>query len=113
MLARTRIFVLALLALFATGIIVNSASATSMSLKMVLANASVADMADCQGCGTDSDSEESGPNCDIVCTISFAASLGQVDTFSPRVAEPATLQSANHLAGRTGPPEPYPPRTLI
>ena len=113
MVARIRIFTLALLALFATGIVMHSASTTSMSLKMALADAGVADMADCQGCGTDSDSQESGPNCDIVCTASFAASLGQVDTFSPHFAEPATLQSAKHLAGRTGPPEPYPPRTLI
>lgn len=113
MVARTRIFTLALLALFTAGIVVHSAGATSMSLKMALADAGVADLADCQGCGTDTDSEEGGPTCDIVCTVSFAASLGQVDTFSPRFAELARPQRVEHLAGRTGLPEPYPPRTLI
>jgi len=113
MLARTRIFTLALLALFAVGIVVHSAGATSMSMKMALSDAGVADMADCQGCGTDTDGEEGGATCDIVCTVSFAASLSQVDTFSPSIAYVARLQLVEHLAGRTGLLEPYPPRTLI
>lgn len=113
MIARTRIFTLALLAFFAVGIVVQSAGATSMSLKMALGDASVADMADCKGCGTDTDSEEGGPTCDIVCTVSFAASLCRVDTFGPRFAELATPKLVEHLVGRTGLPEPYPPRTFI
>lgn len=102
-----------MLALFAMGIVVHSAGATTMSLKMALGDVGAADMADCQGCGADTDSEEAGPTCDIVCTVSFAADLGQVDTFSPRFAELATLQLVEHLTGRTGLPEPYPPRILI
>lgn len=113
MVARTRIFTLALLALFAASIVVHSAGATSMSLKMALGDAGAANMADCQGCGTDTDGEDSGPTCDIVCTVSFAASLGQIDTFNPHFAHVARPLLVEHLAGRTGLPEPYPPRTLI
>jgi hypothetical protein len=113
MLVRIRIFTIALLALFAAGIIVHSAGATSMSLKMALGDAGVADMADCQGCGTDTDGEDTGPTCEIVCTVSFAASPGQVDTAGPDIAHVARPLLVQHLAGRTGPPEPYPPRILI
>lgn len=113
MLTRSRIFTLALLALFAVGVVVHSAGATSMSLKMALGDAGVADMVDCQGCGADTDGEDNGPTCDIVCTVSFAASLGQVDMFSPHFAYVARPLLVEHLAGRTGLPEPYPPRVLI
>lgn len=113
MLARTRIFTLALLALFAVGTVVHSAGATSMSLKMALSDAGLTDMADCQGCGTDTDGEDNGPTCDNVCTVSFAASLGQVDTVSPDIAHVTRPLLVQHLAGRTGLPEPYPPRLLI
>lgn len=110
---RTRIFTLAIIALFATGAVVHSVGANSMSLKMAVADIGGVGMEICQGCGTDVDREMSDPTCEIVCTVAFAASLSQVDTFSPRIAELATLQLVEHLTGWTGPPEPYPPRTLI
>lgn len=113
MLARTRIFILALLTLFAVGIVEHSAGATSMSLKMALGDAGITDMADCEGCGTETDGEDSGLTCDIFCTVSFAASLGQVNTFSPHFAHVARPLLVQRLAGQTGLPEPYPPRTLI
>lgn len=111
MFAQTRIFTLALLALFAAGVIVHSAGATSMSLKMALGDAGVVDMVACQGCGTDV--EDTGSTCEIICTVSFAANLGQVDTFRPHFAHVARPLLVERLAGRTGLPEPYPPRTLI
>ncbi|WP_139189454.1 MULTISPECIES: hypothetical protein [Thalassobaculum] len=84
-----------------------------MSLKMALGDAGITDMADCQGCGTDIDGEDSGTTCDIVCTVSFAASLGQIDMFSPHFAHVAKPLLVERLVGQTGLPEPYPPRTLI
>lgn len=108
-----RIFVFALLTAFAVSSVAHATSSTTMSIKMALAGGGAMDMADCQGCGTDTDGEDSGPTCDIVCTVSFAASLGQIDTFNPHFARVARPLLVERLAGRTGLPEPYPPRTLI
>lgn len=113
MVAQVRIFTIILLALFATSIVMNSAGGAPMSLKMAQTDTGIADMTDCQGCGADSDSKGIAPDCDIACTVSCAANFSQADTFSPCFAKPAILQSTKHLVGRTGPPEPYPPRVLI
>jgi hypothetical protein len=102
-----------MIALFAMGAVVHSAGASGMSLKMAMADVGGAGMESCQGCGTDADSEMSGWSCDIVCSVSFAACFGQVDTFSSRLMEQATLHLVEHLTGWAGLPEPYPPRAFI
>ncbi|WP_109793961.1 hypothetical protein [Minwuia thermotolerans] len=106
-------FTIALFALFAAGLVLNSAAMASMSLKMALGDIGAVEMADCQDCGAVDDGEDNLLTCDIDCTISFAAHLGQGDSYSPRIAESGTSPKTNHLTGRVGQPDPYPPRLLI
>jgi len=108
-----RIFMVALIAAFAVGTVAQAASSTTMSLKMALADGGAMDMADCQGCGSDGDGENEGLSCDIVCVSPLLANLG-VEAHALQVSGPSlSTRSFYHLAGRTSPPEPYPPRTLI
>jgi len=108
-----RIFVFALLTAFAVGSVAHAASTTTMSIKMALADGGAMDMADCQGCGSDSDGDEGGLDCDLVCVAPVLANL------SPEGGVPAvtgltpSVRAFYNLVGRTGPPEPHPPRTLI
>ena len=108
-----RIRMIVLLAAFAAGSVVHVASATSMAVKMALANAGNVDMGDCVGCGIDGD-DDSSATCDIVCITSLVAKVGTDKALQlPPVVRNAIGDGVYHFAGRTGPPEPYPPRTLI
>ncbi|MEQ8441294.1 MAG: hypothetical protein RKK11_05010 [Alphaproteobacteria bacterium] len=113
MVSKIRFFTIALIAVFAVGTVVLSAGSTTMSLNMLLSDAGVIDMADCHGCGIDTDGDDSGPTCETVCTISFAAGLGRFDTFNPHIAHVVRPLLVEHLAGWIDLPEPYPPRALI
>lgn len=113
MVARTRIFTLALLALFAAGIVVGSVGTTAMSLKMALGDAGIGDMADCQGCGADTKDEDSGLSCEIVCLAPLFANLNPDAIL---VAGPdASPESTDFydFVRRLDPPDPDPPRLLI
>jgi len=108
-----RIFMIMLITAFAVGTVAHAASNTTMSLQMALADSGAMDMADCQGCGSDGDGENEGLSCNMVCVSSLLASLG-VEAHALQVSGPSlSTRSFYDLAGRTGPPEPYPPRTLI
>lgn len=113
MFLRIRSFTIVLIALFAVGTFVHSAGATTMSLSMLLGDVGMADMANCQGCDTDTDFEEGGLSCEIVCTVSFAANASQDEPFSPRITGVANPQPVSVLAGQTRLPNPHPPRFLI
>jgi hypothetical protein len=103
-----------LLVVFAAGSVVHVASATTMSLEMALVDGAAMEMADCEGCGTGGDGGESGLACDIVCIAPFAATLGPENAPGLRVvAESPAPSGVRDVVGRTGPPDPYPPRTLI
>ena len=107
------IFVFAALTAFAGGSVANVTSATTMSLKMALADGGAMDMADCQGCGSDSGDNNGGIDCDMVCVAPILANLN-LEVSVPAVIGISPSASAFYdLVGRTGPPEPYPPRTLI
>jgi hypothetical protein len=104
----------ALLAVFAAGSVVHVASATTVSLQMALADGAAMDMADCEGCGTGGDGDESGLACGTVCVAPFTATLAQENASGLRVVAKSPAPSGVHdFVGRTGPPDPYPPRTLI
>ena len=108
-----RIFVFALLAAFAVGSVAHATSTTTMSIKMALADGGAMDMADCQGCGSDSGDNNGGIDCDMVCVAPILANLN-LEVSVPAVVGISPSASAFYdLVGRTGPPEPYPPRTLI
>lgn len=109
-----RILFVALLAVVAASSVVHAASTTTMAVKMALAEDGNMDMPDCTGCDADSDGAEGGLVCDLVCTAPFVANLGINSAVNIPVAvstaEPAGVCD---FVGRTGVPDPYPPRTLI
>ena len=107
----TRTFALILLAVFAAGTVAHAASATTMSLKMALAAGGTMDMDDCEGCGSGGDDGKSGATCDIICISPFAGTLNAEGSFLRPVAATPSAFGLYDFAGRTGPPDPYPPRS--
>ncbi|MGE0653357.1 MAG: hypothetical protein AB7P12_16675 [Alphaproteobacteria bacterium] len=108
-----RIYVFALLTAFAVGLVAHATSATTMSLKMALADGGAKDMADCQGCGSDKQGDDGGLGCDMVCVAPLLASLSPEGSGPAVTGVSPSARALYDLVGRTGPPEPYPPRTLI
>lgn len=109
-----RILVVALLAVFAAGSVVHATGMTTMAVKMALADSGPMDMADCTGCDADDNGGDGGLACDLVCTTSLVADLGTESPLSvPVPVSTAGPKGAYDFLGRTGPPDPYPPRTLI
>ena len=102
-----RIFMIVVLAAFAAGTITHAAT---MSMKMTLAAIDGAGMGDCKDCpGSKGDVQP----CDNAC---LSPILGVVPSGQPSLpgaettTESLVLQS---VVGRTGPPDPYPPRSII
>ncbi len=107
----SRMLMILLLALFASGTIVFSAASTSMSLKMALSNADTTDMNSCDDCGT---GEASGmANCDTECTVSFSANVLEGEFRSFRSAGSTDQTGWTFPAGRIGRLDPQPPRFFI
>ncbi len=107
-----RIFVFALLTAFAVGSVANATGATTMSLKMALADGGAMDMADCQGCGADNEGDDGGLSCDMVCGAPLLANLSPEGSVPTVTGLSPSACDFYDIVGRTGPPEPYPPRTL-
>lgn len=108
-----RILVIAVLAAFAAGSVVHVASATTMSVKMALSDTGAMDMADCEGCGSSGGDGDGGLTCDIVCLAPLLANLSPDGVLAVSPGASPTSPAFYDFVGRTGPPEPYPPRTLI
>lgn len=108
-----RLLLFILLVAFAAGTVVQSASATTMSLKMALGDGSAMDMADCEGWGSDGDGGDGGLICKMACVAPPVANLSQESALMVGAGASPTGSNVYHLVGPIGPPEPYPPRTLI
>lgn len=111
----THIVMTLFLALYAASAVVHSASASAMTIEMVTSAEQDMEMSDCQGCGIDEDAAAGGGQaCNIICTTPvaaiFAVSPGPILTTS--LLQERTLSEILSI-GRSGSPEPYPPRTLI
>lgn len=101
---------IALLTAFAVGTVLQSADATVMTAKMALAMSGTADAPDCSGCAGDGGDL---PTCDYLCVAPFHAMIDAAKTQQPVVQETTADATTIGVAGRSGPPEPYPPRTDI
>ena len=108
-----RILVMAVLTVFAVGSVVHVASSTTMSVKMALSDTGTMDMADCEGCGSSGGDGDDGLTCDIVCLAPLLANLIPDGVLAVGPGASPTGPDFYDFVGRTGPPEPYPPRTLI
>lgn len=105
-----RVLVIAVLAVFAAGSTVHAAAAAAMDVKMSMAAAGGMDMDGCDGCG---DSGDGKMACDPVCVTPLLAVANQDAIL--RDAAPGIFGKvrAEGIRGQTGPPDPYPPRTII
>ena len=104
-----RILAVVFLAAFAAGTAAHAAASTDMSLKMSM-SAMDGSMPDCQDCPGD-DGQESA--CDQFCVTTLAAICPPAAAELPQVAVLVFLPPAEPSDGRTGPPDPYPPRTIL
>ncbi|RWK43943.1 hypothetical protein [Mesorhizobium sp.] len=105
-----RILVVVFLAAFAAGTAAHAATATDMSLKMSMSGMDDGSMADCQDCPGD-DAQASA--CDQVCVTTLVAIVTPADADLPNVTNAVAIRTAGSPGGRTGPPDPYPPRPIL
>lgn len=103
-----RIVIFAFLAAFAVSTVAHGASAAVMIAKMALGDGM--HMADCEGCGPAGGKGDAGSACDLVCTTPLAGTVCADKALQPPVTEHADDDVALGAVGRTGPPDPYPPR---
>jgi len=105
-----RIFVIVLLAAFAVGTVAHAVSATSMALKMALADTNGGNVEDCPDCSGD---EGSVPVCDQVCVTPFVAMPVGTALALPPIVYDFVAAPLDDSASRSGLPDPYPPRTNV
>ncbi|MFU0503816.1 hypothetical protein [Pseudaminobacter sp. NGMCC 1.201702] len=105
-----RVLAVVFLAAFAAGTAAHAAAATNMSLKMSMATMDDGGMADCQDCPGD---DAQATACDQFCVTTLAAICPPAATEHPHVAASVSSPPAERSDGRTGPPDPYPPRTTL
>lgn len=98
------------LAAFASGSVAQAATAADMSAKMTLAMIDGVAMGDCQDCP---DGSEDMQSCDIVCVAPVLAVVPSGPLGLPEVEAAAGSLVPQDETGRTGPPDPYPPRSTI
>lgn len=103
-----RILAVVFLAAFAAGTAAHAVAATDMSLKMSMASMGDGGMADCQDCPGD---ETQASACDQFCATPLAAICPPAAAELPRAANIVSSPPAERSDGRTGRPDPYPPRT--
>nr|WP_306264121.1 hypothetical protein [Pararhizobium sp. IMCC3301] len=114
MLKLVRILVIALIASFAAGSVVQATSTSTMAVKMALAEGGTMDAANCTNCDADGNGAEDGLSCVFACIVPLIADLGTQPILSaPLAASTAAAKGAYGFVGRTAQPEPHPPRTLI
>jgi hypothetical protein len=105
-----RILAIVFLAAFAAGTAAHAAAATDMSLKMSMATMDDGGMADCRDCpGDDGQASE----CDQFCMTTLSAICPPATAELPHVAPLVPSLPAEPSDGRTGPPDPYPPRSTF
>jgi hypothetical protein len=99
-----------LLAAFTVGTVMHTAGAATMSVKMTLAAIDGADMGDCQDCP---DGNGDTPSCDNACVSPILAVVPSGQPSLPGAETTTKSPVLQSVTGRTGPPDPYPPRSII
>ncbi len=104
-----RAFVILVLAAFTAGTFLHTTNATAMNVEMTLAAIDGAGMSDCQDCA---DKGDNMPPCETVCV---SPALAIIPSVQAGVLVAHTITASNIIygvTGRTGRPEPYPPRSI-
>ena len=105
-----RAFVILLLVVFSAGTVLHTTSAAAMNFEMTLVAIDGAGMGDCQDCTGGGDNM---PPCNTVCV---SPALAVIPPIQAGVLVANTITASNivyGVTGRTGRPEPYPPRSII
>lgn len=105
-----RILTVALLAVYLAGSVAYAASGSAMTAAMAMSDASGMNSTDCEGCGADGGAM---PFCDAVCSSGFTALIGDHAVHSSPVMAEDFATNARNIFGRSGPPDPSPPRSII
>jgi hypothetical protein len=100
---------LVLVAVLALGAFAHAVSMTTMTIGMAHVEAGGMSTDDCDDCGSD----DAGATCDTVCGPNFVATAVAMQAQQSPIAGRETAGHVGAVVGRTGPPDPYPPRTLI
>ena len=108
-----RILVVALIAVFAAWSVAQVANATTMALEMAAVDGEAMDMADCEGCDPGEMDDQASLACNILCVSPAFADLAtsQASTSAPVPSQ--TGWAVYDFAGRTYPPDPFPPRSVF
>ncbi len=105
-----RILAVVFLAAFAAGSAAHAAAATDMSLKMSMATMDDGGMTDCQDCPGD---DAQASSCDQFCMTTLAAICPPASTDLPNIPNVVAIRTAVTPSDRAGPPDPYPPRSIL
>lgn len=100
-----------LLAAFALSTVSHAASATAMSVKMAVGDATT--MADCEGCGSNEGDDTSSTSCDVACVTPLVAMMSAEKQLLSSSAQKSADGRNYSFFGRTGPPDPHPPQSFI
>ena len=103
-----RVLIILVLAAFTSATVVQTVNAMTMNMKMKIAATDSAGMDDCEDC---TGSGESMSQCDSVCVSPMLAIIPNLQTKLPLVKTISTSNIAQGATGRSGRPEPYPPRS--
>lgn len=110
MLTLRRLLFIAVLATYVAGLGVSAAGATAMAGAMAMGVAG--EMGDCQGCDP-AGGDEPASACDIPCLTPMVATLvPEVALWAPPPMQASDVAGFS-FGGRTSPPDPSPPRSLI
>lgn len=95
---------------FAAGLVANVVSSATMSTTMALAAIDSADMGDCQDC-----LEGNGdmPSCYNACVSPILAVVPSAQPSLPEAETTTESPVLQSVTERTGPPDPYPPKSII
>lgn len=104
-----RILSILLLAVFAVGTVVHAANVASMNMQMAFAAIDGGDIGGCQDCPDGGDDMQL---CDDVCVSPISAVMPFGQAGLPEVAATIERSVSRSMSGRTGLPNPYPPRFI-
>ena len=107
-----RISIIALVAAFAAGITIRVADASAMALHIATAAGGDVNMGGCKNCPDDGHGD-SGSGCADICAMPAMLAPDVTEIVFLIVAhEPASFADRT-VIGRTRPPEPHPPQSII
>jgi hypothetical protein len=107
---RVRAFIIMLLTAFAAATVAQTAAAAAMSAKMALAGAGGMEMNDCKDCP---DAGKKMASCAAICAspLMILSDLNVVTALFAGHAPDGVVGQSIH--GFSGPPDPYPPRSIV